>query len=192
MGVPSIKGVVLRPLVARVNRLLDQGKLDHGEVERRLDDDDLALLDNEESIEATLWYPIVCQDRLLRLVRDCVGGGDDRVIVEFAQETAKELLESPSYAALVAGASKMGERAGVALVKISELVFSFSQWMYCGESLADFRVEVSGAEELPESSQLAAAGFMAHLAERVLGRPVAITSERPSPDRVVYRGRARS
>ncbi|MGH0036836.1 MAG: hypothetical protein ACQGVK_17560 [Myxococcota bacterium] len=191
MPVPSIKGVVLRPLVRHVNRLIDQGKLDFVEVESRLDDDDLALLENEESIEATLWYPVACQDRLLGLIRDCFGGGEDRVIVEFAREAAAELLESPSYAALVSGAAKMGERAGVALVKISELVFSFSQWSYHGESLADFRVEVDDAEALPETSQWAAAGFIGHLAERVLGRPVAITVERPSVGRVVYHGRAR-
>lgn len=192
MPVPSVKGVVLRPLLSRVNRMLDQGKLDFAEAERRLTDDDWALLENEASVQSTLWYPIACQDRLLSVVRDCFGGGDDAVIVEFARETAAELLDTPTYAALVEGALRMGDRAGVGLVKISELVFSFSEWTYHGESLADFRVEVSNAGALPVTSQLAAAGFMAHLAERVLGRAVAITSRRPSPDRVEYRGRARA
>jgi hypothetical protein len=52
-------------------------------------------------------------------------------------------------------------------------------------------VEVHDARALPETSLLSAAGFMAHLAERVLDRPVVVTSERPAPDRVTYRGRAR-
>jgi len=190
MPVPSVKGVVISPLVSRINRLLDQGKLGHREIEWLLADDDLALLENEDRIEPTLWYPIACQDRLLKVIRDVYGGGDDGVLVEFARESAAELLEIPTYASLVAGAAKLGDRAGVALVKISELVFSFSCWSYRGASLADFEVEVSGAEDLPETSRHAAAGFIGHLASRFLGRRVDVASERSTPDRVVYRGRA--
>jgi hypothetical protein len=48
------------------------------------------------------------------------------------------------------------------------------------------RIEVSEAAELPEVSRLAAQGFIEYTASRLTGADMRVTSERPTPDRIVF------
>jgi hypothetical protein len=169
MSVPSVKGAAVQPVVKRMQKLVDQGKLSVSELEFRLGQDELDLL--EQEIEPTLWYPIRSHDRLLEVKRDLLGAGEDRYLVELARRTAESLLSSGPYATMLESARSFGDRAGVPLIQMSKLIYNFTSWEYEGESLEDFTVHVSDARDFPETSRFSAEGFMGFVAEAMLGRP---------------------
>lgn len=183
---PCIKGVVIRISADRVRAMLETGKLREEDLERWLTARDVELV--SEPPRPTLWYPIETMSHLLELMRDVEGAGDERYLAAEAAREIDNVLRAPAMAAVVHGARAFGKRAGVALVKLTNLTFNFGRWTYSGEDLENFTVEAAGVEAITRPLQLSIEGFIGALASRMAGRPVQVTSERPAPGSLRYRG----
>lgn len=188
MEVASVKGAVLDPAFSRVKQYVTGGKLGGYDLSRHLDPGDVDLLAFE--VHPTLWYPIGLYDRLIHVVCDCDGAGDEGFYASFGAREAETVLAFRPLAALVDGASVFGKRSGVALVKLANLAFSFGEWRYTGSSLTDFRVEATEVEPLPDTLRYVLEGFMSSLASRLTGKLVTVTSVRPTRDWITFTGSA--
>jgi len=189
VDVASVKGAVLEPPFNRVKQYVGSGKLGGYDLSRHLDPRDVELLAFE--IHPTLWYPIDLYDRLIRVVCDCDGAGDERFYASFGAREAETVLSFRPLGALVEGASAFGRRSGVALVKLANLAFSFGEWRFTGSSLEDFRVEATEVGPLPDSLRFVLEGFMSALASRLTGKLVSVASVRPTRDWITFTGSAR-
>jgi hypothetical protein len=184
--VASVKGAVLEPPFNRVKQYLGSAKLCGYDLCRHLDPGDVDLLAFD--VHPTLWYPIDLYDRLIRVVCDCDGAGDQSFYASFGAREADTVLSFRPIKALVDGASASGKRSGVALVKLAKLAFSFGEWSYTGSTLADLRVEATAVEPLPDSLRFVLEGFLSSLASRLTGKLVSVTSVRPTRDWIVFTG----
>jgi hypothetical protein len=62
-----------------------------------------------------------------------------------------------------------------------------SRWRFVTDADTDSsRIEVTEASALPEVSRWAAQGFVEYTASRLARATVVVTSERPSPDTVIF------
>jgi hypothetical protein len=74
-------------------------------------------------------------------------------------------------------------------VTLGSAFYSFMRWEYIdGESPGHFTVDVTEATEWSEELRHMTAGFIEVATSGALGRPVVVTSERPTPDHVIFRG----
>jgi hypothetical protein len=187
---PSIKGVVLELAIEAVRDLLESGRLRREQLEVRLTADDLALLD--QKIVPGMWYPIATLGRLLEIStrEQRIEGGMDAV-VEVGVRAAKRLFSSQIYKTYASGLDGQSTRAaGLAFTRLAPLLCNFTHWSYdAGPENGDtFSVEVENAAEFPELLRYIAQGVIQYLGERVNQRPVKVSSRRPTPDRILYKG----
>jgi len=182
----SLKGAVLEPAFSRVKQYVAGGKLSAYDLSRHLDPGDVDLLSFD--VHPTLWYPIELYDRLIHVVCDCDGAGEDGFYASFGAREADSVLSFRPLKALVDDANVLGKRSGAALVKLANLAFSFGEWRYTGGSMADFRVEATDVGPLPDSLRYVLEGFMSSLASRFTGKLVSVTSVRPTRDWITFTG----
>jgi len=188
MAVPSIKGILIQHPVERIQGYLDEGRVSRRELEIQLGKEELAFFDGEKVVPG-LWYPAAMTHRLLQLIYD-VEGRDEAALRELGRETAGRLLQAPAFQSLFEAAARRGDAsAGPLVLKLAEVVLNFSKWRFDGE-LHDFRVEVTEAEALSDYSRHTMVGLMETVGSAVAGRAVHVTSERPTPARMVFRGKA--
>ncbi len=187
---PSIKGVLLQLATETLQRLMDLGRVRREELEARLAPEDLEILD--QKIVAGLWYPVATLGRVLEITHQGRGvDGSPEAAVGVGVDAARRLFSSQIYRDYLASAETRGPRsAGVALVRLAPLLCNFTRWSYDpGAADSDrFVVGVENAREFPDVLRFIAQGCIQYLAERVNECPVRLTSERPSPDRIVYTG----
>jgi hypothetical protein len=187
---PSIKGIVLQLAMEPLQRLLDQGRLKQADLEARLSKQELQLL--EDKVVPGLWYPVASVGRVFELVLQVEhpGAGPDAA-VQAGAAAAQKLAESQVFKSYITTAGSWGPRgAGPALVRMAEVLFNFMRFRFDGgKAEADgFRIEVEDAAALPDVLRFLVQGGIQHLSERVSGRPVRVSSERPAPDRILYTG----
>jgi hypothetical protein len=189
MDVPSTKGILIQHAVERIQHHLERGRLSRDELELRLAPEDLAFFDGEKVI-AGLWYPVARHHRLLELIFE-VEGRSDLALVQLGRTAGEQMLRAPAFAAMFDAAGRRDEAsAGALLVKLAELVLNFTRWRFLGSSLADFRIEVTEARDVSEHARRNVTGLIEVLGSHVLGRALAVTSERPQPDRILFHGKA--
>jgi len=93
--IPSIKGGVFSLAVEDLSKLLSDDKISQEELERRLEPQDIAYLD--EMVSATKWYPIRSYARILALLRDVEGGGSNDYLRGRGARSAETLLQAGLY-----------------------------------------------------------------------------------------------
>ncbi len=189
MGVPSVKGVLFQHAVDRVESYLASGRLAREQLEVRLEPEDLGPFDGEK-IVGGFWYPAARYERLLELIHE-VEGRRAEALVDYGRSSGEKLLETQAFSGLFVAATKRtgAEGAGPLLVKLAELVLNFTHWTFHGPSLEDFTVEVTEARDYHELARRSVEGLIEVLGSRLFGRALRVTSERPSPDRILYRAR---
>ena len=72
-------------------------------------------------------------------------------------------------------------------MKLAELVLNFTKWSFRGSSLDQFEIEVTEATDYSDHACHSAVGFIEVLGERLFGKELRVTCERPTPDRIVFR-----
>jgi hypothetical protein len=186
MSTPSIKGVAFKFVASAVEGLLAEGKLERAELETKLAEEDLALLDGE--IIPGLWYPIASFGRLLEFALAASGVSRENW-PQVGFEAAEELLSADTYRGLVDSGTQRGDRSGFALVHLVPLFLNFSKWSFepePGEGSV-YRVEVAEAEPMPDAFVAIVQGIIEYLSQLVRGQRLAVSSERLGPDRIVLR-----
>ena len=189
MDAPSTKGILIQHAVERIQDYLDRGRLSRDQLELRLAVEDLAFFDGEKVIGG-LWYPVARHHRMLDLIFE-VEGRSDQVMIDLGRTAGEQMLRAPAFGAMFEAAARRGDSsAGALLVKLAELVLNFTKWRFLGPSLGDFSIEVTEAREVSDHARRNVTGLIEVLASRVLGRSIAVTSERPQPDRILFHGKA--
>ena len=196
MAVPSIKGTAFQSVVEDLCRLREAGRLSEDALEARLEAEDLRLLDAK--VLPGLWYPLASYGRLTELLMELEGGGRVEYVVARGARAAERLFAAGLYQQLVRGdaigASKRAkserwtEHEANLMTSLAGAIFSVSRWRYVTDPAVPgtSRIEVSEAEALPEVSRWAAQGFIEYTSSRLSGVTTRVTSERPSPDRIVF------
>jgi hypothetical protein len=196
VGVPSIKGTAFQSVVEDLQALVGAGRIARDELEARLPAEDLRLL--EEKVLPGLWYPLASYRRLTEVLLQVEGGGRPEYVVRRGARAAERLFAAGLYLQLERG-DEIGrekrargegwtEREGNLVSSLAGAIFNVSRWRYVidpGVTGAS-RIEVSEATALPEVSRWAAQGFVEYTSSRLSGVTTRVTSERPSPDRIVF------
>ena len=167
---------------------MESGLLTREQLEVRLQPSDLQTLDDK--ILPGLWYPIDTCGRLIEVSVQSEGKAANDYLVRSGEQAAEKLFASEVYETFISSAEKWGARSGKVMLGLTRLVLNFGEWSYDpGPPDGDwFTVEAAESEALPEVLRHIGQGSIAYLASRINKREVPVTSERPSPDRIVYRG----
>ncbi|OGP83261.1 MAG: hypothetical protein A2Y95_06485 [Deltaproteobacteria bacterium RBG_13_65_10] len=185
---PSIKGIGMQLAIDGLHRVMESGLLTREQLEVRLQPSDLQILDDK--IVPGLWYPIDTCGRLIEVAVESEEKNRADFLVRVGTLVAAELFSSEIYQNFISSAEKWGARSGKVMLGLTRLVLNFGEWSYDpGPPDGDwFTVEAAESEALPEVLRHIGQGSIAYLASRINKREVPVTSERPSPDRIVYRG----
>jgi hypothetical protein len=185
---PSIKGSAFQSAPEDLRRLLASGRLDRERLEAALEADDLRILD--EKIDPTAWYPIASYARMVELLADTEARGSRiEYLLERGRRAAERLSAAGTYQQLDASTAQLGARVGKVVVTIAQLMYNFSRWSYESVADGDFEILVEDARLFPEVGRYTSQGFIERASSRVADRPIAVESERKTPDRIVFRGR---
>jgi hypothetical protein len=196
MAAPSIKGTAFQALAMDLAGLVRAGRIPREALEARLEAEDLRLL--EDKILPGLWYPLACYRRMTELLWEIEGHRAPAYLLARGARAAERLFETGLYQQMRRGEEIRAEKRerkegwtefdGNLMTSLANAIFNVSRWRYRRhpEDPNVNRIEVSEAAELPEVSRLTAQGFIEYMASRLTGANVRVTSERPTPDRIVF------
>jgi hypothetical protein len=184
MDLPSIKGLTLGPTCDRVNALVESGRISQRDLEAILHPEDLRLL--EERPAPTLWYPIASVARLNELLIRQQGGDGPKLMRELGAGALNSLLQGGGSRLFLDGIRKLGNRATEALVQLARLLLNFGEWNYRQLSPQHAVIEACQVQPLPETLRFAIEGLIEAMIPEFLGMTVHVSSERPTPDRVLF------
>lgn len=180
-----MKGSLLEGALRDLRRLLERGALDRDELEARLPAADLALL--EQKILAGAWYPMASLARVLELVWEEESGRRPEALRERGRKAATRLVESGLYRQVDAARRRRGAEFGRMLTSLAGAMYDFGRWEYEGDDEGrTSRVIVSDVAPWPDVLRLATEGFIETLVAAAGGQAARVTSERPTPERVVF------
>jgi hypothetical protein len=188
-----IREYALRMARKEVLALVADGRLSWEDLHARLGPGEISVL--YEMAPCVKWYPVATYDRLLTTLMDVEGGGSDEYLVERGKRAVESLTATGLEPQIEGARSNRGTvdewwaRVAPALVTLPAAVYSASNWILIpGEDCGRFTIEVTEASGLPESVRHTLQGVLESLATRLIGAAVHVTSGRPSPDRLVFRG----
>jgi hypothetical protein len=181
----SVKGSLIAGVVEDLHRLIERGVLDRDELEARLEPADLAQVDDKILVGA--WYPVGAMGRILDLVWEEEAQRRPESLRERGRRAATQLAESGLYRQVQASRSRQGQEFGRMLTSLAGAMFNFMRWSYeSDDGGRTSRIVVVEATGWPEVLRIATEGFIETLVAAAGGRAVRVTSERPTPDRVVF------
>jgi hypothetical protein len=188
MDVPSVKGVLLRSAAERIQSYLASGLLSREQLELKLGPEDLALFEKDAIVNG-IWYPVTRYEQLLDVIYQTEGRRPEGLIA-FGRSAAESLLGTSAFSGIFEATARRGrhESGGPLLMKLSELMLNFTRWKYVGVSADEFCVEVSEAAAYHEHARYTAQGLIEFFGSRLFQTALRMTSERPSRDRILFRG----
>jgi hypothetical protein len=196
MAVPSIKGTAFQSVVEDLRRLLETGRLSRDALEARLEAEDVRLM--EEKVLPGLWYPLASYGRFTELLMQVEGSGRTAYVVARGARAAERLFAAGLYQQLARGDEigekkranneRWSEQEANLMTSLAGAIFNVSRWRFVADPAlpGTSRIEVSEATALPEVSRWAAQGFVEYTTSRLSGITTRVTSERPTPDRIVF------
>lgn len=186
---PSIKGSAFQGALEDLQRLVAEGRIDRERLEAALEPEDLRLLD--EKVRTAAWYPIAGYARMVELLAAVEGGSrPEAYLLDRGRRAAERLAASGLYKQLHATRETWGDRVGSIIVSMSAAIYNFTRWSIDFDPRTrGFDIEIRDAEAFPEVARVTAQGFVQAVTDRTSGSDMRVTSERPTPDRVVIRGR---
>jgi len=196
---PSVKGSVFSTAVEMVEKLIAHGEVTREGTLRWLEPEDLELLESRISLAS--WYDVRAYDRLSCLLRDVAGGGRDAYLRDLGRETGRRLGQAGVYSQLeylhrtqLADARSPEERFEAfgrdlkRLTTLSASILNFSVWSPKPdpEQEARYVIEVTEAEDFPDTLAWRSDGFVNHMASQH-GEPDLWTWSRPHADLILFR-----
>jgi hypothetical protein len=191
----SVKGIFVAGAVASVRKAIREGRVSREEVEARLDARDVPFLD--EKVEVGLWYPVETLGNFLEVLADLSGPDRESAFVEIGRAAADMAAYTGRYGQLDpsrrAGDSHTEVlRYGRLVTSVITAFYDFSRMSF-GPDPADpqaFQIDWYDVAHLPESNRLCAQGFIERVAHHASRSDMTVTSQRPSPEHIVFRLRA--
>lgn len=183
---PSVRGTLVAGAVNDIRKLLDRGAIARDQLQRALPDEALQLIDDE--IHLDQWYPVHSFGRLVDFLWEHEGDREREFMVRAGRASAEELVQSGVYSALQSTARQWGSNIIHVMTTVSGALYNFMQWRpMLSSDPRLFALEVSEATDWPDCLRLGTEGFIQYLAERAVGgHEVRVSSERRSPDRIVF------
>ena len=187
MREPSVKGIMFSSAVDRVRHLIDTGQVDQDNVVKALEPQDLEYL--KDPIMPTLWYPIGVCSRYLELLWEIDGKRHPGYLAQRGATAAERIFSEGIYAKVMKTAENWGgNQIARALIDLAAQFYNFMRWELVGNFHDDeYAVEVHDAAEWPDMLRSAGEAFIEVLHSRARNRPLSVTSERPTPDRVIFK-----
>jgi len=190
----AIKGTAFESAAGDVLRLVNDGAITREELEDRLEPEDLPLLDSK--IMAASWYDIDCYARMIAIVRDVEGGGDDASLVARGRAGAERIAATGIYSQLTNVPEKRevyGERFGKIMVTLGPAIFRdvvFSHTRIDEETgPPGFFLRLKVPRDFPDICRFPIQGFAGYVTEMSLDEPYLVTSERTASDLITIWGR---
>ena len=186
---PSVKGTIFQMAIEAVKRAIEAGSLSEDQVEAELAAEDLPFL--QEKILVGGWYPVASFDRLVRLASSPTGRDDD-YFVKRGREAADKLLGNQIYENFKSTIHERGDEGGASVLTLAKLMMDFSRWEllpYENGDKSHFVIDVTEAGPMPDVLRYTSQGFIERVSELMVGGPMKVTSERPTPDHVIFTGR---
>ncbi len=187
--VPSIKATGFQSAADDVNRLIESGRLARAEVEARLQPGDLPYLDKQ--IAATTWVPIETYRRVVEILIDLEANGSPEAYLHARGQRAGERLHKVGvYRQFEASKETWGKRVGNISTTLSSVIYNFTKWTFeSAEEIGSFRIIVDEARDLPEVARFTTQGFIEYTSRVVSKSNGRVTSQRVTPDRIIYTGK---
>jgi hypothetical protein len=205
MAEASVKGTIVEPVVGALLRLRDEGRVSPEELELRLEAEELAVLDSK--INTASWYPMASYTRFLQLLGDIEGGGDPDYFRERGRANARHVMEAGLYQQLSflsrwrdslrngqTDASSMIATYTSKLklvVSMAKSIYNVGRWQVEPDADHPGRIWIAirDAADYSDPMRLTAEGFLNECATGPgrVGGGTLYTSERPSPDLILFR-----
>lgn len=181
---------MLMGAVAQVRKAIRSGATDLDRVTARLEAEDLSFL--EEKVEATRWYPVGTLGRYLEVLASLSPGPRDETLYKLGELSLMVAQRSGSYPQLRnegkrADQNDPSERRLMLRMRMSvwSAFYSFGSFKIEVDPEGKPAIEYVDVGPLPDAIRPTIEGFMAAITSDLDGRPVRVTSERPTPDRIV-------
>jgi hypothetical protein len=185
--VSSVKGSLFFIAQADLLGLIEKGEISREELEVRLNPEQLELVDAK--VQVALWYPVDAFNAFIRITAEIGGRASPEALEATGRVSAEQLAKSGLYPQLTEGAGGSAKGAGRRLVTLGSAFYNFMRWEYIeGEALGHFTVDVTEAADWSEELRHITAGFIEAATAGAMNRSVRVTSERPTPDHVIFRG----
>lgn len=185
MEQPSVKGSIFQSVAEDVQRLVAEGVIDEFDLESALHEKDRAQLD--ALVTPVSWIPIATYGRLLDLLARFDGGADSEAYLRRRGVAAAERLLSGTYAGFDAAPGSWGERVAKSMIGIAGMLYNFTRWSLRALDDGFYEIHAEEAADYPEAARHTAHGFLQAFADKSASEPLRVTSERATPDRVVFR-----
>ena len=189
-AVPSIKATGFQSAADDLMKLVDSGRMSREELEEQLEPQDLPYLGKQ--LAASSWVPIATYTRVLEILIAREGGRDvTRYLHDRGWRAAERLHKLGLYGQFDATVETWGHRVGTITATMGAVLYNFSHWSFESDiENGVFTTTVDDAPYYPDYLRVVGEGFIHYLAQHLLpGMKVEVTSERTSPDQVVFRGR---
>ena len=184
---PSIKATGFQGAADDLARLLASGRVTREKLAKRLTERDFAYLG--KALAASSWVPIETYVRVSNVLAEVEGGGDVAGYFRARGRRAAERLHKAGlYKQFDANSETWGKRAGKIATTLSSVLYNFTRWSFeTKEGAHPFEIVIEEASEFPEYLRWVGEGFIEYTSRNQSGgRDVRVTSERVTPDRIVY------
>ena len=185
---PSIKATGFQSAADDLNRLIETGKISREEVEARVQTGDLRYLDKQ--LAATTWVPIDTYRRVVEILIEIEAQGAPEVYLhKRGVRAAQRLHKQGLYRQFEASTETWGNRVGKIATTMAAVLYNFTKWSFeLGSGRGIFIITVDEAAEFPDVARYTAQGYIEYTSRVVSGGNERVTSERPSPGRVLFKG----
>ena len=186
---PSIKATGFQSAADDLIRLIDARRISREEVEARLRADDLRYLDKQ--LAATTWIPIDTYRRVIDILVELEANGQAEVYLHGRGVRAGQRLHKAGlYRQFEASTETWGNRVGKIVTTMAAVLYNFTKWTFeAGAEHGLFLITVEGARDFPEVVRFTTQGFIEYASRAISSRNEIVTSERPTPNKILYHGR---
>ena len=203
MAEPSIKGSIFKGAIDDLLRLANEGGVTEYALAVELGAETLSDLERE-IIDAG-WYPIASYDRILRLLGELEGGGEEKYFIERGRASARRLMEAGLYGQLDFVTRwkeslleyDRDESAAIAryasslklVVSLASNIYNVGRWAVESDRGNRGRVWIAirDAKDYTDAMRLAIEGFVNECGSKHTKTTQLYTSTRMTPDLIVFR-----
>jgi hypothetical protein len=186
-GGPCVRGAGFDSVLQDVRDLIAADQISEEQLAAHLEPADYDYL--EQKMDAAGWYPVGSYRRFLELL--CATDSNtsaEAYLIQRGAIAAERLRALGSFPMLEIETSELGVRALGVFITIADTLYNFTRWT--GEPDEDgtgYTVTVEDAADYPDAARYVAQGFLERGAVYVTSNPVLVSSQRPTPDRVIFR-----
>ena len=185
---PSIKATGFQSAADDLTRLVGAGRISRAEVEARLRAEDLRYLDKQ--LAATTWVPIDIYARVVDILVEVEANGPKEVYLHGrGTRSGQRLHKAGLYRQFEASTEVWGNRVGKIVTTMAAVLYNFTKWTFeVGTGHGVWQITVDEATDFPEVARFTTQGFIEYASRAVSGGNEVVRSQRPTPDRIVFRG----